>query len=54
MLEYAMGLSESIEELSDRVNYLLNVGLSSCPNRATNTLSGGELQRIKMAKLRFL
>ena len=52
MLEYAMGLSESIEELSDRVNYLLKVGLSYLSlNRATNTLSGGELQRIKMAEV---
>ena len=38
MLEYAMGLSESIEELSDRVNYLLKVGLSYLSlNRSTNT-----------------
>lgn len=51
MLEYAMGLSESIEELSDRVNYLLKVGLSYLSlNRSTKTLSGGELQRIKMAR----
>ena len=54
MLEYAMGLSESIEELSDRVNYLLKVGLSYLSlNRATNTLREGTSKNKNGTKFRL-
>lgn len=39
-----------IKEIKDRLNFLINVGLSYLTlNRTSSTLSGGELQRIRLA-----
>lgn len=44
-------LGEALEELRDRLDYLLEMGLGYLTlNRRSPTLSGGELQRIKMAR----
>ncbi len=45
-----MGLSEALEEIESRIRYLMKVGLGYLNlNRVSNSLSGGELQRIHMA-----
>ncbi|MCK5212271.1 excinuclease ABC subunit UvrA, partial [Candidatus Parcubacteria bacterium] len=42
--------SQILKEISTRLDFLLNVGLSYLTlNRAANTLSGGEAQRIRLA-----
>lgn len=42
--------SQILKEISTRLNFLLNVGLSYLTlDRAANTLSGGEAQRIRLA-----
>ena len=42
--------AQIIEEIKSRLNFLLNVGLDYLTlNRAANTLSGGEAQRIRLA-----
>ncbi len=46
-----MGVAEAIDEAKARLGYLQRVGVSYLPlNRSARTLSGGELQRINMAR----
>ncbi len=46
-----MGVKESLAELQVRVNYLNRIGVAYLnAERQTRTLSGGEMQRIKMAR----
>ena len=46
-----MGVTESLQELTMRVAYLNKIGVTYLSaERQTRTLSGGELQRIKMAR----
>ena len=46
-----MGIQEALEEVDARLDYLQRVGVGYlCMDRQTRTLSGGELQRISMAR----
>ena len=46
-----MGISDALEELDSRLNYLINTGLTYLTlERPSRTLSGGEMQRINMAR----
>lgn len=49
--ELSLGLKDAFEEIGTRLHYLMKVGLSYLSlDRPSNTLSGGELQRINMAR----
>ncbi len=49
--EGALGVQEALEEAEARIGYLLRIGVGYLAlNRGARTLSGGELQRINMAR----